>query len=179
MGRRRFYLVSCIAGGVPASSSLMARLTRSSRARRSNGATQTFRRPSATSMSSSIPQSDSSSSSHPAPRYVPPHRNGTLTDTRYSKEQLLDLYKIQINSEGGLRDGLSNLYVGGWQPELTNGSGSASWGRSEHSRDSQPAPDICWDRDGSVEPLGLLDMDEEEREVGLGTHAALIIFPTY
>lgn len=130
-------------------------------------------------MSSSIPQSDSSSSSHPAPRYVPPHRNGTLTDTRYSKEQLLDLYKVQLNSEGGLRDGLPNLYVGGWQPELTNGSGSASWGRSEHSRDSQPAPDICWDKDGSVEPLGLIDMDEEEREVGLGTRAALIKFARY
>lgn len=148
-------------------------LTRSTRSRRSNGATQTFRRPSATSMSSpSISQTDASASSHPAPRYVPPHRNGTMTDTRYSKEQLLDLYKIQLNSDGGLRDGLPNLYVGGWQPELTNGSGSASWGRSEHNRDSQPAPDICWDKDGSAEPLGLVDMDDEEREVGLGIYAA-------
>ncbi len=93
-----------------------------------------------------------------------------MTDTRYSKEQLLDLYKIQLNSDGGLRDGLPNLYVGGWQPELTNGSGSASWGRSEHNRDSQPAPDICWDKDGSVEPLGLVDLGDEEREVGLGVY---------
>ena len=93
-----------------------------------------------------------------------------MTDTRYSKEQLLDLYKAQLSSEGGLRDGLQNLYVGGWQPDLANGATSASWGRSEHSRDSQPAPDICWDRDGTVEPLGLIEMDDDEREVGLGTH---------
>jgi PERQ amino acid-rich with GYF domain-containing protein len=121
-------------------------------------------------------QLDSSASSHPAPRYVPPHRNGTLTDTRYSKEQLLDLYKAQLSSEGGLRDGLPNLYVGGWQPDLSNGATSASWGRSEYSRDSQPAPDICWDRDGTVEPLGLIEMDDEEKEVGLGTYLLLCEF---
>lgn len=53
---------------------------------------------------------------------------------------------------------------------MANGATSASWGRSEQSRDSQPAPDICWDRDGTLEPLGLIEMDDEEREVGLGTH---------
>lgn len=114
-------------------------------------------------------QSDPSSSSQPA-RYIPPHRNGTLTDTRYSKDQLLDLYKAQLSSEGGLREGLSSLYVGGWQPDVSNGPTSAGWGRTEHSRDSQPAPDICWDRDGAGEPLGLMEMDDEERDVGLGTH---------
>ena len=143
---------------------------RFSRSRRTNGATHTFRRPSATAVPSSMQQPDPSSSSLPAPRYVPPHRNGTSTDTRYSKEQLLDLYKAQSSSDGGLRDGLPHLYVGGWQPDLSNGATSASWGRTEQSRDSQPAPDVCWDRDGTVEPLGLLEMDDEEREVGLGAH---------
>lgn len=67
--------------------------------------------------------------------------------------------------DGGLRDGLPNLYVGGWQPDLANGANAAAWGRSDQARDNQPGPDICWDRHGNVEPLGLTDMDEEEREV--------------
>ena len=88
-----------------------------------------------------------------------------MTDTRYSKEQLLDLYKVQQSSDGGLRDGLASLYVGGWQPDVPNGVATGSWGRSDNSRDSQSGPDICWDRDGSIEPLGLLEMDDEEKEV--------------
>ncbi|KAK3711322.1 kinesin-like protein [Vermiconidia calcicola] len=131
--------------------------------RRPNGATQTFRRPSSISMSNNQP--DTSISSQPAPRYVPPHRNGTLSDARYSKDQLLDLYKAQQNSDGGLRDGLSNLYLGGWQPDATNGAANASWGRADHGRDTQLGPEVCWDKDGSVEPLGLTDMDDEEREL--------------
>lgn len=120
-------------------------------------------------MSSSIPQQDPPTPSQPPPRYVPPHRNGTLTDTRYSKEQLLDLYKTQQSSDGGLRDGLPSLYIGGWQPDAPNGVSTGSWGRSDTSRDSQPGPDICWDRDGSIEPLGLVEMDDEEKEVGSTT----------
>lgn len=135
------------------------------RPRRPNGATQTFRRSSASTSMSSINQPQDPSSAQAPPRYVPPHRNGTVADTRYSKDQLLDLFKAQQMSEGGLRDGLPSLYVGGWQPDISNGSASAGWGRPEHSRDGQPGPDICWDRDGTVEPLGLVDMDSEERDV--------------
>lgn len=134
------------------------------RSRRPNGATQTFRRSSASTSMSSINQQDPSSA-HAPPRYVPPHRNGTVADTRYSKDQLLDLFRAQQTSEGGLKDGLPNLYMGGWQPDISNGAASAGWGRTEHTRDGQPGPDICWDRDGSTEPLGLMDMDDEEREV--------------
>lgn len=95
---------------------------------------------------------------------MPPHRNGTLPDTRYSKDQLLELYKSQQSVDGGLRDGLSNLFVGGWQPDIHD-ENSSTWGRNEHSRDTQPGPDLCWARDGTTEPLGLVDMDDEEREV--------------
>lgn len=91
---------------------------------------------------------------------MPPHRNGTFTESRYSKSQLLDLYRSQ-NLEGGLRDGLTQLYVNGWQPEATNGAAGAGWGRSEHVRDVQPGPEVCWDRDGAVEPLGLVELDDD------------------
>lgn len=88
-----------------------------------------------------------------------------LTDTRYSKEQLLELFRSQQQLDGGLEDGLSDLYVGGWRPDGVNGSSASAWARGEQSRDSQPGPDICWDADGAVEPLGLHEMDDDEREV--------------
>ena len=119
-------------------------------------------------------QPDNSASSQPAPRYVPPHRNGTLTDTRYSRDQLLDLYNNQKNTEGWGKADMSNLFIGGWQPDLANGASGASWGRNEGNRDTQPGPDICWDKDGSFEPLGLTEMDDEEREVCI-TPSAMII----
>ncbi|KAK5135648.1 hypothetical protein LTR08_004949 [Meristemomyces frigidus] len=136
-------------------------------ARRTNGATQTFRRPSgASSMAGPNQQPpDGSTPAQPPPRYVPPHRNGTHTDSRYSKDQLLDAFRAQQSAEGGLRDGLPGLYIGGWQPDTANGAVSAGWGRTDHGRDVQPGPDVCWDREGRVEPLGLTDMDEEEREL--------------
>ena len=141
------------------------------RARRTNGATQTFRRSSGASVLSGGNQhpADGSapSQSLPPPRYVPPHRNGILPDSRYSKDQLLDAFRAQQSSDGAFKDGLAGLFIGGWQPDVTNGAMSAGWARTEHGRDVQPGPEVCWDREGGVEPLGLADMDEEEREVCL------------
>ncbi|KYG44877.1 hypothetical protein M433DRAFT_5076 [Acidomyces richmondensis BFW] len=134
-------------------------------ARRTNGATQTFRRPSATASTASVnpPSETATAASQPAPRYVPPHRNGTSSDTmRYTKEQLLDLGRSLRDAEGGLADGLPSLYTGGWQPDLVNGASTAGWGRGEHGRDGQSGPDVCWVKDGNMEPLGLREMDDEE-----------------
>ncbi|KAK0893030.1 kinesin-like protein [Friedmanniomyces endolithicus] len=118
-------------------------------------------------MANSNTQPDSPASAQPPPRYVPPHRNGTgtLGDMRYSKDQLLDFFKTQQGADGSLKDGLNGLYVGGWQPDMATGASSAGWGRPEHGRDSQPGPDICWDRDGGIEPLAMANMDDEEKEL--------------
>ena len=89
-----------------------------------------------------------------------------MNDMRYSKDQLLDLYKFQSGVEGSLKDGLPNLFVGGWRPDTANGAASQGWGGGEQGRDGQPGPEICWDRDGSFGPLGLHEMDDEEKEVG-------------
>lgn len=102
--------------------------------------------------------------SQPA-RYVPPHRNGPIADARYSKGQLLDLFQRQQSTNGGLSDDLNSLFVGGWQPDGANGNTGGSWGRNDHSRDPPPGPEVCWDRDGNVQPLGLVDLDDEEKEV--------------
>lgn len=88
-----------------------------------------------------------------------------MPELRYPKNQLLDLFKAQHSSDGGLKDGLPSLYMPGWEPSIANGATSAGWGRTEHARDHAPGSDICWDRDGSIEPLGLTEMDDEEREV--------------
>ena len=56
---------------------------------------------------------------------------------------------------------------------MANGAPSSSWGRSEQGREVQTGPEICWDRDGTIEPLGLVEMDEEEKEVGFATPETL------
>lgn len=106
---------------------------------------------------------------HPA-RYVPPHRNGTIPDTRYTREQMLELYKETQSADGGL---LPDLLMGGWQPEVPNGN-SAGWGRNDHPRDQQADPMACWDHDGELDPLGLHDMDEDEREVSEKSDLAVL-----
>jgi PERQ amino acid-rich with GYF domain-containing protein len=145
-----------------------------SRARRPNGATQTFRRTSnAVNTSTNAPQNTenlpSPAVSSQPPRYVPPHRNGTVSDPRYSKNQLLDLYRQQQTSDDGLQEDLQSLYIGGWQPNGQNGAPAAGWGRNDASREQPPGPDVCWDDDGSYEPLSMTEMDDEEREVGTRT----------
>lgn len=77
------------------------------------------------------------------------------------------IFEQQQSKEGGLSDGLSAHLVGGWQPDIPNGS-SASWGRNDSLRDAPPGPEMAWDREGTGEPLGLSDMDDDEREVGQG-----------
>lgn len=146
-----------------------------SRARRTNGATQTFRRPShattpsgSTTHSSSRDASAPQNSSHPGV-YVPPHaqpgRNGSSGDGRYSRDQLAHLFRTQQDS-GDLNDALSTLYMGTWEPHATNGASGASWGRKEdHGREAQSGVDQCWDRDGSILPLSLADMTDDEKEV--------------
>ncbi|KAI9773026.1 MAG: hypothetical protein M1835_006210 [Candelina submexicana] len=149
---------------------------------RTNGATQTFRRPSlATNLShSSQHQREGSLNQGPTGGsnsgvYLPPHlnlnyqtissRSGNAVDNRYSREQLLDLYKSQSES-GDLSRNLSNLFVGGWEPKNVGGVNGGSWGRKDESaREAAPGPDVCWDHDGSVQPLALFDMTEEDREL--------------
>lgn len=148
------------------------------RPRRSNGATQTFRRTShATTPSGSTSQAhsrDTSTATNAAlPSggvYVPPHaqpgRNGGSAEGRYSRGQLLDLYRDNTD-RGTLKESLQDLYINNWEPNSANGVSGSSWGR----RDDPAAPiqngvDSCWDKEGDIEPLSLAEMTAEEREVG-------------
>lgn len=98
--------------------------------------------------------------------YIPPHRNGSTNEYRYSKQQLLDLYRnLQESTE--LKQGLSSLYVTGWDPDITNGMPTSPWARRDDQRDVQPGADVCWDRNGNVIPLSNQEFSAEEKEVRL------------
>lgn len=159
--------------------------THVTRARRTNGATQTFRRPShATTPSGSAVYSSSrdaaaaQSPSHSGV-YVPPHaqpgRNGSAVEGRYSRDQLIHLFRSQQESTS-LAHGISDLYTGGWEPHTTNGASSASWGRKDdHGREAPSGVDQCWDRDGSTQPLSQASMTDEERDVSKPILRSLLV----
>lgn len=145
------------------------------RPRRTNGATQTFRRPShATTLSGSTAQTPRDASgppntSVPTPGvYVPPHaQSGRSGEGRYARDQMLHLFRSHRESDE-LQDGLSGLYVGNWEPNISNGTSASNWGRKDdHGREGQGGVDLCWDRDGNVQPLGLNILNEDEKEVCL------------
>jgi PERQ amino acid-rich with GYF domain-containing protein len=141
-----------------------------SRSRRSNENTsQSSRRsinPPTTAPNQSRDAMPSIPSRDPSNVYVPPHRNGD--GFRYSNEHLLDVYNRALEA-GSMQNGLSGLFIGGWQPGQENGSGSntgSAWGRSpEQQRENPPTVDTCWDRDGAMQPLSLSALTTEESEL--------------
>lgn len=145
---------------------------------RPNGATQTFRRP---SLAAGLPnhketsQTNSSSATPSSGVYVPPHLSSgyqsnsnrhAAADTRYSKEQLLDLFRAYSKTGQATTD-IDNLFVDGWNPGAVNGTSNGGWSKKEDYRDTMTGPEICWDYDGQIQPLGLIEMSEAEREVHL------------
>ena len=59
---------------------------------------------------------------------------------------------------------VEELLMDGWSPNGTNGISNGGWGRSDEHKDIN-GPEICWDHSGSVQPLGLIPMSDEEKEV--------------
>ncbi|KAF4277644.1 hypothetical protein CNMCM8057_002472 [Aspergillus fumigatus] len=141
---------------------------------RMNGATQTFRRPSvATNPSQTRDLPQTTSATHPTVgAYTPPHmtsnqsgaiRNGA-GENRYSKEQLLSLYKAQRES-GTLGKNVADYFIADWNPHVETPPTNGAWGKREDSKDNPSGPEICWDHGGQVEPLGLVDMTGDEKEL--------------
>ena len=87
-----------------------------------------------------------------------------MLDTRYSKEQLLDLFKEQRDA-GDLADGASDLYLGEVDPESGGGSLSRWNRREDYGQENAPGLEICLNRSGDTEPLELHEMSPEEKEV--------------
>ena len=85
------------------------------------------------------------------------------TDTRYSKEMLLDILKAQASSDETNSD-VSRLFSETWNPGHSNGTNGRGWGKSHDGRDNH-GPNICWESSGSVQPISLEEMTEVERNV--------------
>ena len=66
---------------------------------------------------------------------------------------------------GQVNHNVSDLFVDGWNPSPTNGITNGGWGRRDDQKEASTGPDICWDHDGKVQPLSLIDMSEEEKQV--------------
>ncbi|KAL3474937.1 hypothetical protein BJX99DRAFT_230576 [Aspergillus californicus] len=140
-----------------------------------NGATQTFRRPSvATNPTHSR---DPTSITTPTGGAYPPHmasnlpgavRNGAVGDTRYSKEQLLDLYKAQRDN-GIMSKNITDSFVAEWDPHTETPAANGAWGKRDDQKDNPSGPEVCWDHGGQIEPLALLDMSDDEKEAFSGS----------
>ena len=144
---------------------------------RANGTTQTFRRPSIATNPSGARESNHVGQGSATPTtgvYVPPHlnanhqlnslRNGLPGEVRYTKDQMIALYKHQRDA-GALDQTLSAIFTGGWNPLDPRESTISAWGRRDEGKESSVGPEICWDHNPTAEPLALIDMSEEEREV--------------
>ncbi|KAI4191394.1 MAG: hypothetical protein LQ348_003528, partial [Seirophora lacunosa] len=152
---------------------------------RVNGATTTFRRPSLAANLShqrETSQSNTSAANQNAGVYVPPHMNanyhtrGGTSETRYSRDQLLDLFRAQSKA-ASIAD-IGDLYMDGWNPTSANGMPNGSWSRKDDSTDGPPGPEICWRHDGNVQPLGLTEMTDEEQMAFSGSVNSPIKAPT-
>jgi PERQ amino acid-rich with GYF domain-containing protein len=80
---------------------------------------------------------------------------------RYGKHQLLDIFRAQENLEASNRD-VAGLFAPNWNPH-SNGTNGRGW--SVHDSRDNNGPDVCWDNNGSVHPIGLEEMTESEKEV--------------
>lgn len=150
-----------------------------------NGATQTFRRPSlATNPSHNRDTSQTNTTSSTTPTvgaYIPPHmtsnyqssglRNGATSESRYSKEQLLNVYKA-LRESGNLGKSLADYFVADWDPHVATPTANGAWGKRDdqhqhhpHHKDNHSGPEVCWDHGGQMEPLGLMGMTDDEKEV--------------
>ncbi|KAK4180659.1 hypothetical protein QBC36DRAFT_319794 [Triangularia setosa] len=133
---------------------------------RSNG-TRTFRRPSTT-------PSNQNSASNPADLLqssvsdMPPYSNSqpvygdaTGPGAKYTRDELLDIYK----NFQPIKMDASSLFEPNWNPGHVNGShpSARQWGKGGDSGHTPQDPTVCWDADGSVKPIGLEEMTEEER----------------
>ncbi|RDL30795.1 GYF protein [Venustampulla echinocandica] len=133
---------------------------------RSTNGTLTLRRSSTTPFASTASQGESqlstSSSEIQSSQQASNSAYDLPTDARYSKNQLLDIYRAQ-EDPGAANGEISRLFVNNWNPERSNGAnGRSGWGKSNDGRDTY-GPEICWDINGSVRPVGLQEMAEEEK----------------
>ncbi len=137
---------------------------------RVNGATQTFRRPSlATTPSQTHSQPREGTNTNNGGVYIPPHlnannpaslRNLPPGETRYSKDQLLNIFQT-LKDSSALDRNLEDIFLGTWDP-LDAKNGPTNPGPRG---DQSVGPEVCWNHDVNPEPLAMTGMTEDEKQV--------------
>jgi PERQ amino acid-rich with GYF domain-containing protein len=77
---------------------------------------------------------------------------------------MVDIYKAQRDS-GALNRNLEQLFSGGWNPFEPRDEAPSSWDKRDKGKDQTAGPEICWNHHVDDDPLSLLDMTDEEKEV--------------
>lgn len=141
---------------------------------RPNGATQTFRRPSANTTA----QPRDTAQANPAPSsnsgtYIHPHhnsnnalRNGVSGGTRYSRDEALEIYRRMSETQALDRD-LPTVFQGSWDPSFDADGALAQTPRGD-PKEQYPGPEVCWESKPVSSPFGLRDFNDEEKDVCLG-----------
>lgn len=84
---------------------------------------------------------------------------------RYTKQDILDI--AAARKEVGQNKDVSALFMGGWDPDNSNGTnGRSGWGKTGDGRDNY-GPQICWNRNGDSLPIAFEDMSDLEKTVSL------------
>ncbi|KAJ5168492.1 uncharacterized protein N7482_004086 [Penicillium canariense] len=105
----------------------------------------------------------------PGPIFPPHMSSNTLSgalrngEARYSKEQLLDMYRAQREA-GSLSKHVEDYFVADWDPHTVSAPVNGAWGKRDDHKASA-GPEVCWDHGGQAEPLGLTDMSDGEKEL--------------
>lgn len=90
-------------------------------------------------------------------------RNLPPGDTRYSKDQLLDVFQ-NLQNTSALDRNLEDIFQGTWDP-LNGTNGTGTLGAGVDGKDQTPGPEVCWNYNSHPQPFGLQSMTAEEREV--------------
>ncbi|KAI5457121.1 hypothetical protein BGZ63DRAFT_428545 [Mariannaea sp. PMI_226] len=131
---------------------------------RSINGTLTFRRSSTTPLGqpSSQPPAPTDNAVQPPASFdnpiAPLLATQELAPARYTKEDLLDMFRLQKGS-----DNASRLFIPGWNPAQVNGVAPRGWGKSNENHIPQE-PGACWDQIGDSTPMGLQELSLEEKE---------------
>jgi PERQ amino acid-rich with GYF domain-containing protein len=90
-------------------------------------------------------------------------RNGTISESRYTKEQLLGLYKNQREWDNWGKN-VTDYFMADWNPR-DGAPPAAAWGKKDDQQKDSSGPEVCWDHAGQVQPLALVEMNEDEKDV--------------
>ena len=134
-----------------------SKLRRPRSANRSSNGTLTFRR------SSTTPNAQSSSQGDSALLTPNMETSDQAGDTRYAKNQILEVYN-QHQAPDPPNGDVNVILDPNWDPVHSNGTSGRGWIRSSDSGDTH-GPYGCWDQNGDQRPIALEAMTDSERLV--------------